>query len=236
MPGMNREGMNRETVRVWDTSNWIELRALPGAFGPLAFSPDGQTLATGSRAGLTLWPMTGGPEVVLPDATNLFVRAGRVFQGERTLAFSPDGKSLVAARNALSDRGVFVLSIWDTQTGKEAVMPNDPEHIEHTGAITSLAFSPDGRTLATASMDYSIRLWNFVTRQRVATLQGHLSEVWAVAFSPDSHTVISAAKDGSVKLWPARPQQKDDVLLGSWHPLSFSKDGRSSDSISEWVR
>ena len=226
MPGMNREGMNRETVRVWDTSNWIELRAVPGAFGPLAFSPDGQTLATGSRAGLTLWPMTGGPEVVLPDATNLFVRAGRVFQGERTLAFSPDGKSLVAARNALSDRGVFVLSIWDTQTGKEAVMPNDPEHIEHTGAITSLAFSPDGRTLATASMDYSIRLWNFVTRQRVATLQGHLSEVWSLAFSPDGQTLYSGGKDGEVKLWPTRRPPKEDTFADVRLPLGFSRNGQ----------
>src|SRR5262249_10808362 len=50
-------GMNRETVRVWDTATWTELRALPGASGPLAFSPDGKTLGTGTRAGLTLWPL-----------------------------------------------------------------------------------------------------------------------------------------------------------------------------------
>ncbi len=225
--GRQMPGMNRETVRVWDTSNWTELRVLPGAPGPLAFSPDGQTLATGSRAGLTLWPLAGGPEVVLPDSTNLFVRAGRGFQGDRTLAFSPDGKSLVAARNTLSDRGVFVLSIWDVQSGKETVMPNDPEHIEHTGAITSLAFSTDGRTLATASMDYSIRLWDFLTRQRVAILQGHLNEVWSLAFSPDGQTLFSGAKDGEVKLWPTRRPAKEDTFANVRQPLGFSRNGQT---------
>jgi WD40 repeat protein len=225
--GRPMPGMNRETVRVWDTSNWTEFRVLPGVSGPLAFSPDGHTLATGSRAGLALWPLAGGPEVVLPDSTNLFVRAGRGFQGERTTAFSPDGRFFVAARNTLSDRGVFVLSIWDTQTGKETVMPNDPEHIEHTGAITGLAFSPNGQTLATASMDYSIRLWNFVTRQRVATLQGHLNEVWSLAFSPDGQSLFSGGKDGEVKLWPTRRPAKEDTFANVRQPLGFSRNGQT---------
>jgi WD40 repeat protein/serine/threonine protein kinase len=220
-------GMNREIIRVWDTSTWTELRALTGASGPLAFSPDGGTLATMTRAGLTLWPLAGGAEVVLPDSTNLFLRAGRAFQGERTTAFSPDGRFFVAARNALSERGVFVLSIWDTQSGQETVMPTDPEHIEHTGAITSLAFSRDGQILATASMDYSIRLWNFVTRQRVATLQGHLNEVWSLAFSPDGQTLISGGKDGEIKLWTTRRPSKEDTFADVRLPLGFSRNGQT---------
>jgi WD40 repeat protein len=75
-------------------------------------------------------------------------------------------------------------------------------------------------------MDYSIRLWDLARRQRLVTLQGHLSEVWSLAFSPDGQTVASGAKDGSVKSWPIRPQQKDDVLAGGWQPLGFSKNSR----------
>jgi WD40 repeat protein len=195
----------------------------------MAFSPDGKTVATDSRMGITLWSVDEGrSKIVLEDSTNLFAGRRMWFQPERSLAFSPDGQYLVAARNTLSDRGVFVLSVWDVASGKEQwVMPDDPEHIEHTGLISALAFSPDGFTLATASMDYSIRLWNFTNQQRIATFQGHLNEVWSLAFAPDGRTLVSGAKNGEVKLWPTRPQRKDEVLAGLRQPLAFSKDGRT---------
>ena len=216
-------------ITVWDTASWKELRFLPDAFGPIAFSREGKTLAADTKVGITLWPLDGASTpLLLQESTNVFARTGRWMKNEGALAFSPDGKSIVATRNTLSERGVFVVSIWDTQSGLEvAVMPEDPEHIEHTGVIPSLVFSPDGSKLATASMDYSIRLWDFAKRQPLRTLQGHQSEVWALAFSPDGQTVASGGKDGSVKLWPTRPEEKDDELPGSWQPLAFSKDSRT---------
>ncbi|MBN2505731.1 MAG: serine/threonine protein kinase, partial [Verrucomicrobia bacterium] len=218
-----------EGVRVWETATWKELRLLPDAVGPLAFSPDGLTLATDSRrgAGLTLWPLTGkSPPVVLRDSTNLFARGGPWFRNDRVLAFSPDGTCLAAARNTLSDRGVFVLSIWNIATGSETVVPDDPAHVEHTGVITTLAFSPDRRTLATASMDHSVRLWDFAARKRHTTLLGHLNEVWSLAFTPDAQSLVSGGRDGGLKLWPLR-RQPDTVLLDASQPLAFSKDSRT---------
>jgi WD40 repeat protein len=231
-----REGMRgwdagREGVRVWDTRGWKELLFLTNATGPLAFAPDGRSLATGSKAGITVWELDGsGAAVILEDSTNVFAPnlAGPWFRPAAAMSFSPDGKWLVAARNAPSEHGVFVLSIWDARSGEEhAVMPENPDHVEHTGIISSLAFSPDGRILATASMDYSIRLWDFESRKRLATFQGHLSEVWCLAFSPDGQTLVSGAKDGSVNCWPVRGEQKEDVVPGQWQsPLAISKDSR----------
>jgi WD40 repeat protein/serine/threonine protein kinase len=218
---------SRDGVRVWDTATWQHVRLLPNAYGVMAFAPDGKSLVTDSKAGLTVWPLQGtGAEIVLDDSTNVFVRSGPWLRNDRALAFSPDGKWIVAPQNTLSERGVFVINIWDAQTGRISEMPDDPEHIEHTGVISSLAFSPDGQTLASASMDHSIRLWNFPKRERILTRQGHLSEVWTVAFTPDGRTLVSGAKDG-VKLWPIHDQPKDDSLPGTWQPLAISKDNRT---------
>jgi WD40 repeat protein/serine/threonine protein kinase len=223
-----REGPGRDKLVVWDTDTWQPVRSFPGASAPTAFSPDGRSLAMATRDGIVLASIqSDAGVVVLENSTNVSVRGpGPWARAEQSLAFTPDGSAIVAARNVLSEHGVFVLSIWDARTGKEiGRLPESAEQIEHTGVISSLAFSPDGQTLATASMDHSIRLWDFKQRKRIATLHGHVSEVWALAFAPDGKTILTGGKDGSVKSWDTQRPQKEDAWSIASLPLAFSRDG-----------
>ncbi len=71
----------------------------------------------------------------------------------------------------------------------------------HTNVVHSVAFSPDGRTLASGAADGAIILWDVATGERLRTLQGHADMVLNVAFSPDGRTLASASEDGTIILW-----------------------------------
>ncbi len=64
-----------------------------------------------------------------------------------------------------------------------------------------MAFSPDGKYLASGSWDNSVKLWNIESQKEVTTLQGHSESVYSVAFSPDGKYLASGSADNTVKLW-----------------------------------
>jgi WD40 repeat protein len=93
--------------------------------------------------------------------------------------------------------------LWDVATRQPLGKPLEG----HTNYVLSVGFSPDGKTLASASKDYSVRLWDVATRQPLGKpLEGHTSYVWSVAFSPDGKTLASASEDKTVRLWDVDPQ------------------------------
>jgi WD40 repeat protein len=71
----------------------------------------------------------------------------------------------------------------------------------HEDRVLSVAYSPDGKTLASGSFDGTIKLWDVATGKERATLKGHTGWVRSVAYSPDSKTLASGSEDETIKLW-----------------------------------
>ncbi|KAF3887991.1 MULTISPECIES: serine/threonine-protein kinase [Nostocales] len=100
----------------------------------------------------------------------------------------------------------------------------------HSSDVNSVAFSPDGQSLASASDDRTIKIWNLATRQTTFTLKGHSQWIWAVAFSPDGKTLASGSADSTIKLWNLETGQEMTTLgghSGGVSSLTFSPDGRT---------
>ncbi|MDR1888985.1 MAG: WG repeat-containing protein [Zoogloeaceae bacterium] len=149
--------------------------------------------------------------------------------GIHHLAFSPDGAILAAG-------GERVITFWDTKTCKsmhwswaaKTCMPSDKLR-GHADRIAYLAFSPDGKILASASADKTIMLWDVATRKALGEpLRGHEAEVRRLAFSPDGKTLASADSRQHIRLWDVAKRKQvaerkfDEVRVGH---MIFSPDG-----------
>ena len=103
----------------------------------------------------------------------------------------------------------------------------------HPGQVTDIAFSPDGRFVATASDDRTARLWDVETGVELKVLRGHWATVSGISFSPDGRFLATASRDGTTRIWDPVSGRQRMVLVEEWAPyspavtVSFSPDGRS---------
>ena len=111
----------------------------------------------------------------------------------------------------------------------------------HTDRVQSVAFSPEGKTLASGSNDDTVRLWDVATRRPIATLTGHTDDVMAIAFSPNGETLASASVDNTVRLWDVATRRPIATLTGHTNDVlaitfSLDRETLASASVDNTVR
>ncbi len=223
-------------VALWDIDAGTELARLPvderPGVGELAFSPDGKYLVAGfGRKWQFKSSSSPNPLTVWDVATRRLIRRLNGHTGYCvSLDFSRDGKLLA------SGSGDGTAIIWSTETWNRARTlrnPDPPGQISQgRSQVAGVAFSPDGKTLAVASIGGTVQLWDVATGELRESLKGHSSAVTAVAFSPDGRTLASGSVDQTVRLWNVatrRPLMQLDpgsVGMGLEYTLAFSPDGK----------
>jgi RNA polymerase sigma factor (sigma-70 family) len=203
-------------VALWDTNTGKLVSLLQGhkeLVHALAFAPDGRTLASASHDNtVKVWDRATGKELRSYDVTDSHWATTLV-------AFSPDGRTLAVG--------------WAKGPGQEGVKLLDVASGNETARFPgfSAAFSPNGKFLATGTLNGELKLWDVATGRDLASREAHHGPVTSLAFSPDGKTLATVSNaDDTVRLWDAGTAKERAVLrqaTTSVCSLAFAPDGKS---------
>ena len=208
---------SREQILLWNTAaSTHEATLFVGDWATnasLAFSSDGNTLVSEHGSLIHLWDVNSRTHSATirryGETTSGYVRY-------RSIAFSRDGRFL--ARSASNS-----VQLWYAGRTYKKTLAG------HTGDVTSVAFSSDSRTLASSSVDTTVRLWDVDTDAHKATFAGHTDIVVSVAFSPDGSLLASGSDDNTIILWDVDTGDPRTTIVAHTdgiNDVAFSPDGK----------
>jgi WD40 repeat protein len=206
-------GTSNGSVLLVDPQRRSLLEVLRGGRGPVTkvvFSPDGRLLAAGTKSGRVLlfdtahWtplpPLFSGPDRSVPD-----------------LAFNNDGLLAVADNHRLGDS---TLTLWDP------IRRVSLQAFPHKGLVDTVAFSPDGHTLA-AGGDGGVELWDVTARAPIGAIRGGIGSLAGIAFGQAGQAIVAVGLNGRI-VW-------SDLRLSSWQRLACATANRNL-TAAEWRR
>jgi RNA polymerase sigma factor (sigma-70 family) len=223
-------GGDDRTVRLWEVATGRQvhcLQAHDGSVYDLAFSPDGRLLASCDyfMGGLVLWEV----------ATAKLQKRLTEGLGLMCLTFAPDGRTLAAGETTMQrfpakQPKAARIRFFDVTTGKEGRSVDEHDHLVH-----ALAYSPDGKVLASAGRDGVVRLWEPGKGKLLGQLGGYKWGANCLTFSPDGRILAVGAFDHPLELWEVASRQVRHRLAGheaAILSLAFTPDARTLVSVS----